>query len=348
MPREPSRESPRVSIRCLRQEDLEEVLALMRLGLGEGSLERSLGAWNWKHRANPFGPSPACVAWAQGRIVGLRVFQAWSWRRGQEHYPARRAVDTVTHPRWQGRGIFRDLTRHLLRQMDEEEVAFVYNTPNRKSRRGYLAMGWQDVGRAEIWLRPLPGSGLRLVAEGPGDARAETPDPLAEVSTPVQDVLKDPFLIPFLERVWDGERRLHTARNREYLAWRYAGAPGLEYRALRRFEPPSGALLIVRHRWRKRWRECLLSEVMVTPDEGGITLAKALVRELVRRARAHVLAATVARGTAEHRVVRQTGFLPLPWLGPRFTVRPLHSCPLAQDLSQWSSWRLSLGDLEIF
>src|SRR5262249_43359766 len=116
----------------------------------------------WKHRENSFGASPSWVAVEAGRIVGFRTFLRWEFvdRQGNRAR-AVRAVDTATHPDAQGRGIFRRLTLHALDDLARDDVDFVFNTPNDKSRPGYLRMGWVDVGRVGTSVRVLGVGGAR-------------------------------------------------------------------------------------------------------------------------------------------------------------------------------------------
>src|SRR4029077_13661343 len=104
--------------------------------------------FDWKHRENPFGESPGWVAVDGTRVVGFRTFLRWELEDGAgATRTAVRAVDTATHPDYQGRGIFRALTLLAVEEMTAEGVEFVFNTPNDKSRPGYLTMGWHEVGR---------------------------------------------------------------------------------------------------------------------------------------------------------------------------------------------------------
>ena len=139
------------------------MLELVRIAIGRGSVPRTEAFWRWKHEQNPFGPSPAMVAEADGRIVSLRIFLRWRWLYGKYAYAAVRPVDTATHPDWRRRGLFERLTRELLQVMKAEGVAFVFNTPNATSGRGYEKLGWRMVGRPTIWVRPV--KPVRLLAE---------------------------------------------------------------------------------------------------------------------------------------------------------------------------------------
>ena len=124
----------------------------MSLGWTDEPRYRELFAW--KHERNPFGPSLAWVVERGGRVVAVRLFMRWEFRRGGATLRAVRAVDTATHPDHQGRGLFTALTQHAVEACRTDGVAFVFNTPNEQSRPGYLKLGWREVGRLRTAVRP--------------------------------------------------------------------------------------------------------------------------------------------------------------------------------------------------
>ncbi|HXF74029.1 MAG TPA: GNAT family N-acetyltransferase, partial [Actinomycetota bacterium] len=177
-----------LATRPFRDEDEEQVLALLLASLGPGPAgERSPAFFRWKHLANPFGTSFLLVAEAGGRIIGLRAFLRWRFELDGREVRAVRAVDTATHPDHQGRGIFRRLTLEALDAL-RGEADLVFNTPNGKSLPGYLKMGWRVVGRVPVSLRVR--RPLRLLRGSVGRREAGDPGPPPAVTAPaVGDVL---------------------------------------------------------------------------------------------------------------------------------------------------------------
>jgi L-malate glycosyltransferase len=80
----PVLEGPLPESRSGRQptDDRPAILALLTKSLGWHDDPRYQALFEWKHDQNPFGPSPMWVATDGDRVVGLRVFMRWQFRRG--------------------------------------------------------------------------------------------------------------------------------------------------------------------------------------------------------------------------------------------------------------------------
>lgn len=325
-------------IRHGRDEDVDDVVELLRTCLGEGGVPRTPEFWRWKHQGSPFGPSPVLVAAAGGRIVAVRAFLRWVWHESEREVRAVRAVDTATHPDWQGRGIFSRLTRQLADQMSEEGVAFVFNTPNRKSGGGYRKMGWKAAGRLPVSVRLL-----RL----PGVMPAVRED---AVLPPVSDFLERPETGAFLAAV-DRRRghdpRLRTAATATYLRWRYAEAPGLDYRASWAGTGATAGAIVLRMRQRRGRLEASISEILVA-GAGGTDTAAGLLRDLRQSSRAVYALAIASPETDESDALRRAGFLRLPASGPRLVARPLSPAERAGAPFRLAGVRLAAGSFELF
>ena len=341
--------SDALEIRAARADDLPSILALMRASLGEGKVPRHEAFWRWKHEQNPFGRSPVLLAFHEGLLVGLRTFLRWTWMRGSVPVQAVRAVDTATHPAWQGRGIFRTLTLGLVEQMRDEGVSFIYNTPNEKSRPGYLKMGWRDVGNIALWARPThPGRTALRLALGrsrrhapAGDAPPETAPP-----TSLATLLGDGRLSPLLAAPTPADRYA-TCKTTAFLRWRYFDIPGFTYEARWSWSRDGqGAAVIYRLRDRRGLRECTIADVLSSPGVQGATHLMGLIRHLGQLPVDYlVVAAPTGARTAA--AFLGAGLLPVGARGPTLTVRRLDTA-LRPDPSVPSHWQASVGDFELF
>ncbi len=340
------RGSSMITVREFEDADEAPVLALLNLTLGVGrAFERTPAFFRWKHIENPFGRSLMLLA-AKDEIVGLRAFLRWQFRIGEMTVPAVRAVDTATHPRYQRMGIFSRLTTACLERAQADGVQFVFNTPNQYSMPGYLKLGWSYVGRTTVMVRPLRPLrmlrslftrqvGMSLDTE-PGDDRLRS----------VEDMLAAPEAVSELVAQDDAAliSGIRTARSVEYFRWRYGRGPSLRYGAHWVGDGSLRSAVIYRVTTRRGLRELMICEFLLTDVRAG----KRVVRELLAAARADYAVAHCAWATPHRRALASLGFVPVPRRGPHFTVRPLGQDDPERNPRNPASWRLSLGDLEVF
>jgi hypothetical protein len=332
-------------------EDTPAILDLVRLSLGNGTTPRETSYWNWKHRDNPFGVSPCLVAEAGGRVIGVRAFMHWGWRSNGSEVRAVRAVDTATHPDWRHKGIFAALTQTLIGQMEHEGVAFVFNTPNGRSRPGYIRMGWESLGRTSLWLRPIrPGKMLRAVMfERNGNGTVCRNFPQSSSIAPARDVLDQPALSAAIQTLSTDRDRLATASTLPYLRWRYANVPGLEYFAASRLDGANSAVAFVRLKGRGRFSELRICDLLLGPTRGALSNARAIVNDMLRDSGCDYASAMAPVRSREAQSLAGCGFLPAPRVGPILTIRPLGQRTAAiPDPLRRSSWHISIGTLELF
>jgi GNAT superfamily N-acetyltransferase len=312
--------------------DTSAILELLASSLGWANDRSFLDFYEWKHDANPFGPSARWVASEAARIVGFRAFLRWELEHDGRVLRAVRAVDTATAPEAQGRGVFRQLTLHALEDLERDGVDLVFNTPNDRSGQGYLTMGWHDVGRVPRRIRPRSLAGTLRLLRARGGASGRWSEPTT-VGRPASEVLTDPSPVDAILRTRTPATALRTTCSIDYLRWRYAGI--IPARAVAHPDGPDHGVAFVRVRQRGSARVALLGDVLVPHGD------PALERALVRR-----VATTVdADGTAAlGRVARQSaGFWPIGGSGPRLVARSLASAaPASLD-----GWDLGYGDLEL-
>ena len=318
-----------ITIRRATDDDLERIVEVGAAALGWKPGEPNEDLFRWKHLENPFGTSPIWVAEEGDRLAGYRAFMRWEFDGPDgRRWRAVRAVDTATHPDFQRRGIFRQLTMQGVEEMTAEGVDIVFNTPNIRSRPGYLKLGWRDVGRLPVAARP---TGLRSVARLRGArAAAEKWSEESATGAPAVEVLADDALGSLVAPDTGG---LSTPWTLELLRWRYRLEP-LRYRV---WVPDGvdGGVVFFRVRRRGTARECSVASVL-TPV-GDAARGRRLLAGLAASVDAEYL---LCIGASDLR----HGFIAVPRQGPRLTTRALASEP-PKGMGEWS---LQLGDVELF
>ena len=251
-----------LNIRAAYDADRPAILRLLADALGWEADDRHTGFFEWKHEANPFGRSYAWVAEDPvAGVVGFRTFLRWRFERSGRTVEAVRAVDTATAPTHRGAGVFSRLTAHGLAEVTAAGVGFVFNTPNHQSLPGYLKLGWQQVGRLPVQVRPRSLTALTR------SARSRVPAELwsvpCQAGTAPAEALGDGPALDDLLSSQPAHRGLRTERTREYLRWRYAGFEPLGYRAVLAGTSLADGVALFRVRRRGAAVECAVVEVVV-------------------------------------------------------------------------------------
>ncbi len=309
-----------MTVRLAKDEDVPEIVDLLKLTLGERLMPKSEQFWRWKHVENPFGASQVLLATHREAIVGVRAFMRWEWSAGGQVYKAVRAVDTATHPDYQGKGIFRKLTLALVDQCRADGDGFVFNTPNTKSKQGYLKMGWESTGRCRVRVRLFP----RFRRKHDTDLTAYS----------VENVLNHELNTrPFVS----GDVCTRTNYLPGYVNWRYAKNPNVKYYAVTD-HPATGSMLaffrIKPHAFGSELRLCDVFR--------GKQFDARQFRELLLLAARRFGATFITFAGVEDLFP----FFNLELgIGPEVTILPMNVEP--GILSQ-KSWKPSLGDLEVF
>ncbi len=302
--------------------DTGQILDVLRSALGETPLlRRTPEQWAWKHEINPFGRSIVLVAEAGDRIAGVRALMRWQLTApGGVVLDCVRPVDTATHPDFERRGIFRRLTMEALEVAREQGIHLVFNTPNPKSGAGYLSMGWQEVGRIGVMVRPRVGRAMRPSAEQPPSVERALP-----AATPFR-------AIEFHDRAPSG---LRTERSSEYQTWRFGSHPTVHYGQI----TSQGGAAVLRAGIRGSRVEAVLSDLL-----GDASAPQ--IRAAARTNRASYLAGFFSKGSPERRHAIASGMIPVPGVRT-LTLVALPLTSVDMDVTDLGCWDIATSDLEL-
>ncbi len=348
-------------------DDAVRILACLRASFGGvAHAER----WRHLHFANPAGPSLMVLARADDAVVG----QIASLRRrvrffGTEHTIAH-VVDTMVHPAWQRRGVFRTLVTASERAVERAGLNASYGVANDVARHASVKYEQRrPLGTFPVLARPLrPLASLAALCRHYVESASVDPLAIPEcaASGPLASPRDAPSLTDTGAGAWtapcfdDRHSRLFAratdlppivfVRDAAHLAWRYpASASGvyaqrdvadgdeLAATAIVRLVAVAGLRYMFLMEW--HWRE------------GATDAARGVLNDVLTLARAsgaHGVAAMAARGSVPRRILRSSGFLAVPARAlPQGAWPGLHARgPFARDF-RWAdgtNWHFTWGD----
>ncbi len=310
--------------------DIPEIVELLKKSLGEKLMPKSEAFFIWKHFQNPFGESVIWLAKEEGKIIGIRAFMCWRWMNKDGYCNAVRAVDTATDPAFQGKGIFSKLTMKAIETSMENNIDFVFNSPNKISIKGYLKLGWYSNGKMPMMVKPV----FRW--------------PVKNLDIQIQkgyDFFSVQKAIDLLGDGWELKNNTAfycTPLSKSYLKWRYQNCPVADYGAI---IEPNHFGLVFRLKKRGQFIECRICEIWLE-DPLAVDDIKIAMNKLIQLVKPLVLTcAPSLRG--EYDKLIKLGFWGPFNIGPEITLRTITNNNL-NNFNQYFKWAPSLGALELF
>ncbi len=322
-----------MTIRAATEHDIPEMLTLLQASLGSLDGMRTVAYWRWKHIDNPFGKSPVLLAFDGDRLIGLRAFMAWHFRYKGELIQGYRAVDTATHPDYQGKGIFTRLTMALLESLQSGVPSLIFNTPNRKSRPGYIKMGWKEAGKTRLRVKVFP---LNMLMN-------RISKPVSSHDEPVVFTAATEAIV----KAWATAQNhlVITDYNLAYLTWRYALVPGFAYAVEEVVEESNACVLLYRIK-EGRLRELRVTDIFYSGPAPGHVVRNALDRVAQKHRPDVVTVLTDAKGGLD--ALLPFGFFAADKKGLTITCRKVNSEALEALALNQDEWFFSAGTLELF
>lgn len=321
-----------MQVRIINPEDpVGPIIELFRLSLGDAGGIPEEAFWRWKHYENPFGVSPTIGAFDGEKLVCLRTFLRWRFRRGSELTDAYRAVDTATHPAYRGKKLFTELTLRLVEQVKVGPPAFIFNTPNGQSKPGYLKMGWQQFGKTNVAVRVFPYYHLlsRLNRR-----------PWPEISAPWSEDIASAWqtLAPFQSaRFADVSVTDYSVA---YFRWRYFCQPRMNYHFWIDKLPAPRALAFFRLKKSRGLRELRITDLFFTDPAAGVDALRAIARSYQPDVLTYL--------------ADEAGRIPVPFgylltrRGLNITIRELNNPAVSDLVMRQRKIYFSAGTLELF
>ena len=323
-------------VRTIEDSDIPNIVKLLKLSLGQNSTPKTESLWKWKHYHNPFGISKSILAEEDNRIIGIRTFMRWNWYMSGTTINSLRAVDTATHPDYFGKGVFKKLTKALLREIFEDDFEFIYNTPNKKSKNGYLKLGWKSLGKTSITFSV----NLRNLK-----IRPLSPDlKLKEFLIDNDEIFSNSC---YWEYLLENKSSFAIAKySPEFIKWRYFDCPVHNYYKI----ISSGSdpfLIIFRIIPRKYGRELRFEEIFIHPKLTAFEELRLKLREIVTATKPTLILLHSYVEPDRKKLIEKVFQRSIDLqLGPELIINKINLKSFS--LIPGENWLPSIGDLELF
>jgi len=309
-----------------KEEDLPEIVELLRKSLGQSKLPKTIEIWAYKHLENPFGKSIVLVGKENNEIIGVRAFMKWEWTRNNKVFRSLRAVDTATHPSHQGKGVFKKLTMAAINIAKAEGYDLIFNTPNSQSLPGYLKMGWVKVDKLNVQIALVSPINWRPLKNE--ITYNFTSDDIVKDFTNVLDIYNQKLA---------ENQSLFTAKSVRYLNWRYKHNPLQDYEIIQN-KDFFIACYVKEH---SKFNELRCSEIIYR-DSRGMKNAITAIKQIAKRFGVQVISSHILEGKISNLQIKGL-------YGPILTLKDLNLNENQEvEFNNLNNWGYTLGDLELF
>ena len=307
----------------------DDYLGLLRDAWGEGSMTGE--AFDWWFAGNPEG-SLLSVADLGGRTVGVAGHSLARAVVGGVPSLVQFSVHATTATEARGLGIFRALeVRHEEQGADRGSKAVLAfaSAPTRPLFLGPL--GWTQIDRRRVWIRPLRPLLRRLLRRQPGGGGLAPPRADSGIVRRVDRFGTDAdaayaTAAPSLLN--------HLVRDARYLNWRYLDSPR-DYRAL----SASAGFAVVGHKLHRGISTAYVAELVAPRSQARALLSRCLAEA---SGGAEIVVA-VPSPTLPRTLLASSGFV------PSTVVLDFMGKGLGQPLDDGrEAWSVTLGDTDFF
>jgi len=318
--------------------------------------------WQWMYRDNPSGKGSIWLAEHDGKIVGQYPLIFIQMKVGNEIIKVCENIDLMTHPDYRHQGMFAALERHALDEMGKQGIHITIGFPNEIAYPGHKKSGWFDIDTMRPVLKPLDWRDALRIRISNGFVvmlGALAGNLVGGVfyrgrKTPVVEGLTIAQVSRFDERVdhfWakvSHQYQIMTVRNREYLNWRYANAPDVEYLIyVAEREAAVSGYLVLRLMQMKQTSVAMIFDILAESGE----IAQCLIAEAMERCTQEkvdlVYYASIA-GSSVAKAFGRNGFIFVPFVRSlRFCAYSSSSNISKEFLQKPDNWLVQMGDSDM-
>lgn len=227
-----------MSVRLYKQGDEEQILSLFEKVFKTKMDKR---VWHWKYTNTPNGLAPIILVFDEnGIILGHTALWVHPVIMNGKQGKIGLRVDTMVDPSERGKGIYKQLSEHLIKEAEKENINLLYGFPAEKAKELQIKyIGAHYLTNVNRWVcvnRPIATlstrfpvlRGLRFFDSIYSSVKRFIKHREKNQKDPIKDVKLFDSHFHFLPL----KEQIHLKRNNEYLNWRYAEHPKNNYKIL--------------------------------------------------------------------------------------------------------------------
>lgn len=211
-------------IRLAEEKDRQAILDLLNVVFSKNQRSSTIRGgeyWCWKFKSNIFGDPILTLVECDKEIVGVANLWPWELKCRGQVLKALQACDSVIHPNFQGKGLFKSMRAYGLEIARKRGFQLIYNFPNENSLPAYRSLGWDYLGMIPWWIKVLQPINMARGYFGNSQSFATNIDEVFKL-----DICKLTDMTSDHQRY---DKFIHINRIEGFYEWRYKNRPNRQY-----------------------------------------------------------------------------------------------------------------------
>ena len=289
---------------------VKQMIETLFLGLGDPQTKDD-DSFTWKHIDNPAGHTIFSYAMDTKKNIVISligVSPRYFWYNGMR-YLCHEAVDASTRPEYGRMGLFSGLFRICLETGGKRGGNYTYGFPNFNSIRGFLKVGFENIGGISMLLKPRKylKLGWTLLARRRSALSSYKPIYLENKANEFEKQCM-PGIADILSDGHHAGNFLYGDRDVELIRWRFFRRPGFTYFPVL----ISGGFAIVNMGMRAGLREAKIIEVVLSNGNQPRKIFKELLKKIYNDLKPDILSTYVSNDHRYYRLFAKNGFIRVP------------------------------------
>lgn len=275
----------------------------------------SLEWLKWKYFSSPFGN--CIVAGAvneQNKVIGEISFGRYEFVLDGKIVKAAYSYQTMVHPAFQGKGVFKKLTNLAIEECKKQGVEVLFNFPNANSYMPFIKNNWKPINSIKYWMKPM----RFLKVSGNINSIRKSFQVDAAISLEEVNVSKMKELFSTVKPL-NIPNTLCPNRTKEFLEWRYASYPIAKYECVLN----DRLAIIARTGKRGRLKEVQIMEAFeMKPNSFHKNEVKRIAEQIKNELNADIITFNLTEAYPLNKILKSARFISMPH-SIKFCIFPL-------------------------
>jgi GNAT superfamily N-acetyltransferase len=309
---------------------------------------------NWRYLSPPDGACPVTLAVDGDKLAGAYTVWPVKIKVGDRVVTGAQSMDTMTHPDYQGQGVFTKLAEACYEIATARGFEILYGFPNPLSYPGFVKrLGWTHTGDVTHWIRFIKPSGhpkIPMLAKPVADLAAQL-IPQGKIKGFEIQALKpsNGELTQLLSHASEQTNLCQIERTPEWLSWRYASAAENNYQWVSAYQNGKLEAVAIWGRQNSAWghiadNRAHLVELLGEKPKALEAVLATTIKQVIQSGA--ILLETVSNIDSIAKALRRAGFY-------RHRQAPLIIHALGKrsfntDIFALQNWRIMGGDVDTF